>query len=69
MNIRKTKIGDMNTVSEIYSFARDFMRKSGNSRQWGNSYPESDIIIADIENGVSYVMENNNEIVGDLRLL
>ncbi len=64
MNIRKTRIGDLDTVSEIYAFARDFMRKNGNPTQWNNSYPEREIIISDIENGVSYVIENNNEIFG-----
>ncbi len=64
MNIRKTKISDLHAVSEIYAFARDFMRKNGNPRQWNNNYPEQEKIILDIENGVSYVIENNNEIFG-----
>ncbi len=64
VNVRKTRIADLNTVSEIYAFAREFMRKNGNPKQWYNSYPEREIIISDIENGVSYVIENNNEIFG-----
>ncbi len=64
MNIRKTAFGDLTIVSEIYSFARDFMRKKGNPKQWNNGYPDEEIIISDIKKGVSYVIENNNEIFG-----
>lgn len=64
MNIRKTNISDLNAVSEIYAFACDFMRKNGNPNQWNNSYPEKEKMILDIENGVSYVIENNDEIFG-----
>ncbi len=64
MNIRKTKFSDLNTVSEIYSFAREFMRKNGNPKQWNNNYPNEEIIISDIKKGASYVIENNDEIFG-----
>lgn len=64
MNIRKTNINDLNVVTEIYAFARELMRKNKNPNQWNNSYPEREKIISDIENGVSYVIENNNEIFG-----
>ena len=64
MNIRKTKIEDLNAVCEIYALARDFMRKNGNPNQWKNSYAERDVIINDIENGNSFVIEENAEIVG-----
>ncbi len=64
MDVRKTNIGDFNTVSEIYSLARNFMRENGNPKQWNNSYPNEEIIISDIKKGISYVIENNNEIIG-----
>ncbi len=64
MNIRKTSIADLNTVSAIYAFARDFMRKNGNPKQWNHGYPDEEIIMSDIKKGVSYVIENNHEIFG-----
>lgn len=64
MNIRKTNIGDLNTVLEIYSVARKFMRENGNPNQWYNGYPSEEKIVSDITQGVSYVVEFNNEVVG-----
>ncbi len=64
MIIRKSRIDDLDTISEIYSIARDCMRKNGNPDQWKNSYPERKVIISDIEKGVSFVIEENNEICG-----
>ncbi len=64
MTIRKTRIDDLDTISEIYSFARNFMKKTGNPNQWKNNYPKREIIISDIEKGVSFVIEEKNIIYG-----
>ena len=34
MKIRKANLEDMNRILEIYAYARDFMVKRGNPKQW-----------------------------------
>ena len=55
MHIRKTTIEDLDEVLNIYKNAREFMIKSGNTEQWGDSHPPRDLIINDIKNGLSYI--------------
>ena len=60
MYIRKSQEKDLARMEEIYALARDFMRKSGNPRQWGtNSWPPSDLLRKDIASGNSYVCVND----------
>ena len=40
------------------------MKISGNPSQWNDNYPSEDLIISDILNGVSYVIIDNDQIVG-----
>lgn len=54
---------DRPRVMEIYAIAREFMRKSGNPTQWSDSYPARELLLSDIERGVSYVMINDETIV------
>lgn len=63
MEIRKTTLQDLKEVELLYAGAREFMRENGNPTQWGDYYPPMDLIREDIENGVSYVCEDNGEIV------
>ena len=64
MLIRNTTLSDIEEVMQIYASAREFMRKTGNANQWGNTHPARELIEADIENEVGYVVEENNEIIG-----
>ena len=64
MLIRNTTLSDIEEVMQIYASAREFMRKTGNANQWGNTHPARELIEADIENKVSYVVVENNEIIG-----
>lgn len=64
MKIRKTDIDDLDKVMEIYDNARIYMRENGNPDQWGNSYPDAQLIIDDIEEGKSYVAVDEDQIVG-----
>lgn len=63
MLIRKTTLADVDAAAQIYDDAREFMREAGNPTQWADGYPNRDTIIEDIENGVSYVCEENGEIL------
>ncbi len=66
MKIRKTTESDLDKIMKIYSYARDFMAKTGNPNQWGpTNWPPEDLIRNDIKNENSYVCINDEgEIVG-----
>ena len=63
MNIRKTTANDALAAEKIYMDARRFMREAGNPTQWNMQYPNIETVMADIENGVGYVCEENGEIL------
>lgn len=63
MVIRKTRMDEMDTVLVLYAKARKFMAEHGNPNQWGDSYPEPDMIKGDILQGHSYVCEQDGRIV------
>ena len=62
MLIRKTRTEDFAEVMEIYAIARKFMAGAGNPTQWGSVYPPEELIREDIEQGISYVAEEDGEI-------
>lgn len=64
MEIRKTKMEDLETVLALYAKARQFMKENGNPTQWGDSYPAREMVAGDIEMGKGYVCEENGEILG-----
>ena len=63
MKIRKTTMDDLSEVIEMYSNARKFMAEHGNPNQWGNSKPSKELIVSDIENGISYVCEEDKKLL------
>ena len=62
MTIRKTTPQDLPAVTEIYAYARAYMKESGNPNQWHSTHPPQAVIEADIEAGHSYVCENETGI-------
>ena len=62
MKIRKTLPKDYECVCQIYSDARKFMQDSGNPEQWGDVHPPADLILQDIEQGLSYVCTIQDDI-------
>ena len=62
MNIRKAVVSDFNRLMEIYAIAREYMKNSGNPNQWKDYYPEKNIVKKDIEDKISYVLEDNGYI-------
>lgn len=59
MQIRKTRYEDLDEIMEIYEAARAFMVKTGNPNQWAaRNWPPRWLIERDIEQGKSYVCEN-----------
>lgn len=62
MEIRKAKIEELDEIMEIFEHARQFMAKNGNASQWGTTYPEQEIVEADIKKEECYVCVENGKI-------
>ncbi len=54
--VRKGTFEDLDRILEIYSFAREFMRETGNPNQWKDSEPRAELIMSDLERGDMYVL-------------
>lgn len=39
-------------------------RKDDGSKQWQDGYPNRDVVLADVDGGVGYVLEDNGEVLG-----
>ena len=63
MIIRPATIADIEAAAEIYANAKEYMKKSGNPDQWSGDYPSGYDVQLGIEDGVSYVCEENGEIL------
>ena len=63
MTIRKIREADIPAISEIYSSAKDFMRKNENPNQWAGDYPNGESAKEDMEKGIGYVCEVEGEVV------
>lgn len=62
--IRNAIIDDIPEIMQVFSEARQIMRKSGNAKQWAVGYPSSDVLISDIERRGAYVVLESSQIVG-----
>ncbi len=61
MKIRHTRKDEIDEIMGIYALGRKIMRDSGNTKQWVG-YPTREMILSDIGNGNSYVLEDGNRI-------
>ena len=64
MEIRKTKMEELDTVMEIYAYARQFMAEHGNPNQWKKTNPPRERVEQDILEGKSHVCVEEDEILG-----
>lgn len=55
MEIRKTRIDELDKVMAIYAHARKFMAEHDNPTQWGANHPPRKLVEQDILAGKSYV--------------
>jgi len=71
MFIRPSNKDDFDKIEEIYAYARDFMKKTGNPNQWKDNSPSLDLVLSDIkDSGNGYVIiDEDNEIVGCFALI
>lgn len=58
--VRNANPEDFPRILEIYAYAREFMAKTGNPKQWGNSYPPIPMLEEDIRLGNLYVVKDND---------
>ena len=63
MEIRKTKLNEIDEILRIYEKAKEFMAQTGNANQWQKGYPTRELILEDISNEQSYVCEEDGEIL------
>ncbi|MGL4760050.1 MAG: GNAT family N-acetyltransferase [Sarcina sp.] len=59
---RKSKIEDVEKIMYIIKQAQDYLKSQGID-QWQNGYPNAQTILNDIKNDVSYVLEENGEVL------
>ena len=64
MEIRKTRIEELDMVMEIYAYARQFMEAHGNPNQWKKTNPPRERVEQDIREGKSYVCIEEDNILG-----
>ena len=62
--IEKAAVSDLDRICELYAGARAFMAQNGNPTQWGDSYPERQMLEDDIAQGCLYVMRQSGQIRG-----
>lgn len=67
--IRQAFPADFNDVLAIYASARRFMIEHGNPTQWGTTYPPKETVLHDIEQGVLFVLEDEEGLYGVFALL
>lgn len=49
--IKKAQAGDLPRILEIYAYAREFMKRTGNPNQWKERAPQKEVLEADIRAG------------------
>ena len=64
MTIRLADNNDLKSIMEIYSYAREQMKTSGNPTQWGNDKPAPETIQEDIRKKRAYMIVEQNRICG-----
>lgn len=67
MVLRKSTEKDLKNIMKIINEAKVFL-KNNNVDQWQNGYPNEEVILNDIKNDISYVLEDNDEIIGTTSL-
>ena len=63
LEIRKTNHEDLEDLKRVFDHARKYMKDTGNPTQWSDNRPDMSLIMTDIENGESYVVENDGNVV------
>lgn len=63
MEFRKSAIKDIDEIMKIINEAKLYFKKN-NINQWQDGYPNKDVILNDIKNEESFVVINDNKVIG-----
>lgn len=66
---RQAQSSDLPVLLELYSHAREFMKRNGNPDQWKDSRPSQTAIEKDIEEGCLYLVIDDGKPAGAFSLL
>lgn len=69
MQVRKATQADLDTILTIIDGARAYMRAHGNTVQWPDGYPSRETFETDIATGNSYIVEDEDGILGTFAFL
>lgn len=69
LEIIQADVKDLPRILEIYAYAREFMKKTGNPTQWKDNRPEKAVLEMDIENENLYVLRDEDKIYGVFALI
>ena len=64
MLIRQACCFEMPYILRVYHTAQAFMKLTGNTDQWADTYPNHELLTKDIESGNLYTVTSNGNIVG-----
>lgn len=64
MEIRHAVQSELEQILELYRLARQFMRENGNPDQWGEHYPQRELVQQDLADNCLYVCEEDGELLG-----
>ena len=62
--IRPARLEDLDEILKIYDYARKFMVQTGNPTQWADTYPQRELLEADIANQGLYVVMEQGSLCG-----
>ena len=62
--IRKAEFSEFDKILQIYAYAREVMKKSGNPDQWGDDRPKKELLLSYMESGSLYVIEEDGNLTG-----
>lgn len=63
MEFRRAKSTELNEIMKIIKMAQEALKKNGVD-QWQDNYPNEQVIKEDIERGESYLLIDNNKVIG-----
>ena len=69
LSIRKTTYKDIDELKDIFNHARKIMKENNNPSQWGDNRPDFSLIMNDIDNNQSYIVLDDELIVGTFALI
>ena len=65
MNIRKAKTEEIDIIMDVFDAAKQFMRRTGNDKQWIDGYPSKELILDNIRDESLYVcLTEDGQIAG-----